>query len=1256
MNLRTGFFLLLTCLFLPATVSACQSADMSFDTAQGCTTVSGNLRIDNTALTSLSGLESLTSVGGNLEIYGNSALTSLSGLDNLNSVGGYLWIRDNSALTTMSGLDNLNSVGSNLLIIANSALTNMSGLGKLNSVGYLGIENNSALTTMSGLDNLTIVSGYMWIIANNALTTMSGLDNLNSVGSSLEIEYNSALTTMSGLNNLKRVGGNLEIEHNSALTTMSGLDNLTSVRGHLRIVANGALTTMSGLDSLNNVGRDPTASEYWAAGTWIMGHLSISENSALTTMSGLGNLTRVRGDLSIQQNGALNSMSGLDNLISVGGSLWIKENSALTTMSGLDSLISVSGDLNISFNSALTTMSGLGNLNYVSSSLEIYGNSALTTMSGLDSLNRVWDLRIYNNSALTTMSGLDSLNTVEDLRIYNNSALTTMSGLGNLNYVGSSLEIYGNSALTTMSGLDSLNRVDDLRIYNNSALTTMSGLGNITKVRYLMIYGNSALTNMSGLGNLISVGGIFYGSLEIYGNSALTTMSGLESLNYVSHLNIYDNSALTNVSGLDSLNRVDYLMIYGNSALTTMSGLDSLNSVLRLQIYGNSALTNMSGLDNLYGVVSSLEIYGNSALTTMSGLGNLYYVGEDLRIWDNSALTSMSGLNSLKLVDGNLEIEHNSALTTMSGLDNLTSVGGHLRIVANGALTSLRGLENLNYVGGLWIADNSALSSLKAIEGLMAKLPCDANVKVDTKEIPGEAGFEELCLVESAPSIEIPLPVLIVSGVVLLVFLPLFVLVHRKRIPSSRPEQIFFTVLSLYDFSSDALFAAFLHYISDMAAFYASVAFLALSFLINSGTSLFVLRHWMREVPEFAQWRREHGCVTFVVAAVCATSVDNLHLLHCGLFSQKAFLAPLGEEQLQNISGGGLSTLLVEDLPQFAIQLIVLVSQANNMTWERFGVVFPFCITLISMAVGLAKVGSSLIPWHQKRNLPATAVLIPFVAGASLLSFLCSVFWIIFHKIVSSSNELPSYHRGYLIFFCILSVVNSVMTIVVFPRLIPCSWFLRHPLVVAVAFAFGCVNCVSGIKLLRSRVLGLEALPHRSTAGAIATSTGTGNEIAMCASEMAMSFDALLATSVGAFLDLVPLACYTIMITRICAKDIHEVRQGKGAEALFQWVFAIINPLLLIVAVRTYSFFHVKATSHQVPETSMANYREAASDSVSNHSLTQPTKQPTEDGLATTVMEQTNLSHPQPGDTATAELTQISLSDPVNIVEPSSEG
>ena len=119
-----------------------------------------------TPVTSLLGLEGLTSVGGNLVILYNDTLTNLSGLDNLISVGEGLRIYSNASLTSLSALENLTSVGGFLDIVHNASLISLSELNKLTSVGgYMNIENNAALTSL-GLGSLCSVNNNFYITDN----------------------------------------------------------------------------------------------------------------------------------------------------------------------------------------------------------------------------------------------------------------------------------------------------------------------------------------------------------------------------------------------------------------------------------------------------------------------------------------------------------------------------------------------------------------------------------------------------------------------------------------------------------------------------------------------------------------------------------------------------------------------------------------------------------------------------------------------------------------------------------------------------------------------------------------------------------------------------------------------------------------------------------------------------------------------------------------------------------------------------------
>ena len=86
-----------------------------------CASISGNLSIQGTSLTTLDGLSALTFIGGSLSISDNHSLRSLNGLNAL-SAATSLSIHNNDALTNLQGLNALEAVGESLDIRSNDAL------------------------------------------------------------------------------------------------------------------------------------------------------------------------------------------------------------------------------------------------------------------------------------------------------------------------------------------------------------------------------------------------------------------------------------------------------------------------------------------------------------------------------------------------------------------------------------------------------------------------------------------------------------------------------------------------------------------------------------------------------------------------------------------------------------------------------------------------------------------------------------------------------------------------------------------------------------------------------------------------------------------------------------------------------------------------------------------------------------------------------------------------------------------------------
>ena len=105
----------------------------------------------NDSLTGLTGLESLRTVGAGITVIENANLTSLRGLHGLQFAGGVfdegdLWIANNRVLSSLQGLDNLTTIHGDLRIHNNSVLASLAGIGNLTSIkGSLHIEDNSSL-------------------------------------------------------------------------------------------------------------------------------------------------------------------------------------------------------------------------------------------------------------------------------------------------------------------------------------------------------------------------------------------------------------------------------------------------------------------------------------------------------------------------------------------------------------------------------------------------------------------------------------------------------------------------------------------------------------------------------------------------------------------------------------------------------------------------------------------------------------------------------------------------------------------------------------------------------------------------------------------------------------------------------------------------------------------------------------------------------------------------------------------------------
>src|SRR5690606_15504424 len=126
-----------------------------------CTTIQGNLGIAD-SVTDLSPLNSIQTITGDLNI-SSTQLTSINGLSSLISVGGNLTMLLNNQLTNLGGFSSLTNIGAGISLGWNPQLITLDGFSSLESInGLLSLYENiqlndiSALTNLNGIQSITI--------------------------------------------------------------------------------------------------------------------------------------------------------------------------------------------------------------------------------------------------------------------------------------------------------------------------------------------------------------------------------------------------------------------------------------------------------------------------------------------------------------------------------------------------------------------------------------------------------------------------------------------------------------------------------------------------------------------------------------------------------------------------------------------------------------------------------------------------------------------------------------------------------------------------------------------------------------------------------------------------------------------------------------------------------------------------------------------------------------------------------------------
>lgn len=385
-----------------------------------------------------------TTITGNVVISGD--VNNLSALHNITTITGALIINSESILTNLEGLESLVSVGTNVNLMT-SSLADISQLTSLQSIGTYFLINQTALSSLQGLSSLASIGEGLLISGNTLLTSLDGLSSLSSIGEGLDIVWNPVLTNLDALSALTSVR-NLTISGNPELTDISGLAGIDPAAINttfgITIAENPQLSVCS-LPNLctylGNLGNNRT----------IYGNLgSCATDVDVRNACGFGDCPEFLN---------LNTQTQVDqfaidypNCTAIAGDVYI--GTAVTNLNALSNITEIGGYL-IIIAPTLTSLNGLESLKSVGQQLSL--SSPLTNADGLSALESVGQQVVVNGTSLPHLNGLASLKSIgRELDIQNNPLLTNLDGLANLESIGRELVIQNNAELTNITGLENI--------------------------------------------------------------------------------------------------------------------------------------------------------------------------------------------------------------------------------------------------------------------------------------------------------------------------------------------------------------------------------------------------------------------------------------------------------------------------------------------------------------------------------------------------------------------------------------------------------------------------------------------------------------------------------------------------------------------------------------------------------------------------------------------------------------------------------
>lgn len=465
----------------------------------------------NTSLSSFEGLESLKMIGttnNQIHSFENMPIVDFTGLESLNSVSGILNINNCNDLVSLAGLESLTELYQ--LTVENCySFSSLQGFGNVSNLPTLRLRNLQFLENLSGLEGVDTIQNSIWIENNNSLDDISVLDSTDfSTLFALNINNNPNLSTcdLKSICEYINIDGNISINNNNV-----GCNYLSEL-----VVACCANDTIWCPEEMESCHSD---------GLTLISQLQVDLFPAVNPGCKI-----INGDVSINSNDITN-LDSLYPIEHIQGNLNLIQ-SSLTNFEGLNNLDTIGEEFNINNNSPnLINFEGLGSLKKIGFTMfdsHTIRSESIEDFAGLDSLHTILGtLDIMACSNLASLNGLGAVAEMDELSIANCSSFSSLQGFGNDADL-SILKLSYLPLLANLEGMESVENVSQLTLSNLDFLASLENLTHLTSIDQLFIFNCDILKTLNGLEGLLDVQ-VF---VRLFKNDELSDITALQNVDF----------------------------------------------------------------------------------------------------------------------------------------------------------------------------------------------------------------------------------------------------------------------------------------------------------------------------------------------------------------------------------------------------------------------------------------------------------------------------------------------------------------------------------------------------------------------------------------------------------------------------------------------------------------------------------------------------------------------------------------------------